>query len=115
MSVSGGSLANNHSSRANFEGDKRNIMMAILTQVKVLPSFLSAAGWKRVSKQMASSTTTYLFESSSHQIISGLRSVQGKWLGIEYLCDVRSTIMLCDTFKWTVMKEAISLRSSSCL
>ena len=68
-----------------------------------------------MSKQMISSTTTVLFECSSHQIMSCLRSVQGRWLGIEYVCDDRSTVMFCDTYKLTVMKEAISFRTSSCL
>ena len=37
--------------------------------------------------------------------MSGLRSVQGRWLGSEYFCDDRSTIMLCD-LKLTLMKVA---------
>ena len=36
---------------------------------------------KRVLKQMVSSTITVLLDSLSHQIMSGLRSVQGRWLG----------------------------------
>ena len=86
------------SSRSNFDGDERNIIMAVLTQVKILFSF-STACLKRVSKQMVSSTTTVLCKCSSHQIMSGLRSVQGRW----YVCDARSTIMFCDTFKLTVI------------
>ena len=77
--------------------------------------FLSAACLKRVPKRMVSLTTTVLFECSSHQTMSGLRSVQGRWLGIEYVCDDRSIIMFCDTFKLTVMKKAIYFRTSSCL
>ena len=67
-----------------------------------------------MSKQMVSSTTTDLFDSSSHHIMSGLRSVQGRWLGIKYFCEDRSAVMLYDTFKLTLMKEAISFITSSC-
>ena len=102
-----------HSSRANFWGDERNIVMAVPTQVKGLLSFSLGTCLKRVSKQMVSSTTTDLFHSSSHQIMSGLRSVQGRWLGIEYVSDDRSAIMFCDTCKLTVMMKVISFRTSS--
>ena len=41
-------LQKDHSSRANFKGNESNIMVAVLTQVKILFSFLSAASLKSI-------------------------------------------------------------------
>ena len=68
-----------HSSRANLKGDDQYIMIAVLTQVEI-PFFSFGSRFKKMSKQMVSSTITVLFDSSSHQM-SGLRSVKGRWVG----------------------------------
>ena len=70
-----------HSSRANLKGDEQCIMIAVLAQVEILFLFLLAACLKSVKADGKLSTITVLFESLSHQIMSGLRSVQGRWLG----------------------------------
>ena len=74
-------LQMNHSSGANLKGDEQYIMISHRSKYFFL--FLSAACSKRESKLMVSSTITLLFDSSSNQIMSGLRSMQGRWLDSE--------------------------------